>query len=323
MKRIHVSKRQIQQSGFSLIELIVVIAVIGVLLALLLPAVQETRSAARRTQCHNNLRLQALAIQNHVSTFGHFPTGGWGYAWLGVSDLGNSREQPGGWVYNILPFCEQDAIHKLAPSSAKNPLDPLRVREFANQPLVLLNCPERRAAQPRAAHKDVQYLGSVTLTTCAKSDYAINGGTVFFRSISGPNSLSSAIVDSYAWPDTTSLNGVSFLRSLVRYADITDGSSQVIAVGEKWISGNEAATNGDDQPLYSGDCLDIRRWAIVAPAHDGNSLGSETTFGSAHEDSAGFALCDGSVRSIAYFVDPKVFGQLCARNDGGVIGSEY
>jgi len=300
----------------------VVMAVTALLLALLLPAVQNARASARKTQCRNNLRQQGLAIQNHVGTYGHFPTGGWGYTWLGISDRGSGVTQPGGWIYNILPFCELTTVHNQAPSSATNPLDPLRVQEFANRPLVLFNCPERRRSQPGPAKSSIPFLGSISLTTCAKGDYVINGGTEYFESISGPSSLDAQIADSYPWPDTVSLNGVSFLRSAVRFADITDGSSQVIAVGEKWISGIEDATPGDNQPLYSGDCVDIRRFAIVAPAHDGNPLGNETSFGSAHDGGAGFLLCDGSVQTIAYYIDPKVFAQLCARNDGVVIG-EY
>ena len=90
-------------TGFSLVELLVVISVIGLLMALLLPAVQAAREAARQTACGNNVKQLALASLSHESALGFFPTGGWDN-WLGDPDQGFGKAQPGGWVYNILPF---------------------------------------------------------------------------------------------------------------------------------------------------------------------------------------------------------------------------
>ena len=85
-----------------------VIAIIGILVALLLPAIQAAREAARRTQCKNNLRQIALACLNHESTHKTFPHGGWGWHWMGDPDKGFGRKQPGGWIYQATPYLEEE-----------------------------------------------------------------------------------------------------------------------------------------------------------------------------------------------------------------------
>ena len=304
--------------GFTIVELLVIIAVAGILLSLLLPAVQNARSTARRTQCKNNLRQHGIAIQNHISSHGFIPSGGWGAQWLGMSDRGSGRNQPGGWIYSLLPYCEQTVIFQMAPPYSSSSIATENVIEFSCRSLNLFSCPERRSAAPGPANSEFRYYGQVILTQCAKSDYAINGGTKFFRSIDGPFGIDPAVLRSFVLPNTSKLNGVSFLRSEVRPAEITDGTSHVIAVVEKWTTGNDDAANGDDQPLYSGDTLDIRRWATRPPARDGHELGHETAFGAAHEQGAMFLFCDGSVTMLPYYVDPKAFQLLCSRNDGNV-----
>ena len=102
--------------GFTLVELLVVITIIGILIALLLPAVQAAREAARQLQCRNNLKQLALGCLHHESLYKRLPTGGWMYMWTGDADLGNDWRQPGGWIYNVLPYLEQQPLHDLAPA---------------------------------------------------------------------------------------------------------------------------------------------------------------------------------------------------------------
>src|SRR5262245_56637338 len=119
MSRLSIVRRT--RPAFTLVELLVVIAIIGVLVALLLPAVQAAREAARRMQCQNNLKQFGLAFQNHHDQIKHLPTDGWGFNYVGDPDMGFGTEQPGGWTFNILPYCEQKTVYDIAAGKTGPP----------------------------------------------------------------------------------------------------------------------------------------------------------------------------------------------------------
>jgi prepilin-type N-terminal cleavage/methylation domain-containing protein/prepilin-type processing-associated H-X9-DG protein len=130
--------------GFTLVELLVVITIIGILVSLLLPAVQAAREAARRAQCIGNLKQIALACLNCESATTHFPAGGWGQVYIGHPDAGTGIKQPGGPCFNILPFMELSPLYSLQAHTTTLELT-VASTKMVGTALPGFICPSRRA----------------------------------------------------------------------------------------------------------------------------------------------------------------------------------
>lgn len=167
------------RDAFSLVELLVSMGIGASLIALLMPAMQSAREAARVTACRSHLSQLTRAVLHHESSLLHFPSGGWGDMWLGVAERGSGPRQPGGWTFSILPFLEQASLMERAAGLTSG--DALvRYQELAVSPVSLFSCPSRRAssALPMAAGSFRAALDTtVSLPAATRSDYAANGGT--------------------------------------------------------------------------------------------------------------------------------------------------
>ena len=144
--------RRVSSQAFTLVELLVVIAIIGILVGLLLPAVQSARESARRMQCSNHLKQIGLAFLNHESTNKFLPCAGWNIWYLGDPQLGTGREQPGGWIYQILPYVEEQAVYDITDDGNKLLVTTAQKDQsliLQRSALPMFNCPSRRATQPR------------------------------------------------------------------------------------------------------------------------------------------------------------------------------
>jgi len=313
-----------RRAAFTLVELLVVIAIIGILVSLLLPAVQSAREAARRAQCQNNLKQLAGGCILHETTHGHFPTGGWGWGWVGDPNRGFGRSQPGGWGYNVLPFIEQQALHDLGkglPDADRR----VAGAEMAATPLGVFICPSRRQAKAYPYVHNSPFYNIEYPDAAGRSDYAINAGARGAGDEKGPGTIAAGESRDplTGWPHDHH-TGISFQRSEVKRGMIRDGLSGTYLVGERSINPDLYATgtaSDDDQNLYMGHDRDMFRWTGPAykPFQDKPGANCDWCFGSAH--SAGFhmAMCDGSVHSMSYSIDPVVHENLGHRADGNPV----
>jgi prepilin-type processing-associated H-X9-DG protein len=279
---------------------LVVIAIIGVLIALLLPAVQKVREAANRIRCQNNLKQIGIAFHNHHNNYEYFPTGGWDYSTPPAYDNGTpltGAQQKAGWGFQILPYIEADNVWRGGQGAS----DHDRVLTAIGTPGKLFFCPSRRPPQT-VTFTDTEYLNNIpppvpSEATTALCDYAASN-----------------------WEGT----GVVRRYTPVRVAEITDGTSNTLLVAEKRMNLTQLGQvqEDDGEGYTAGWDPDTMRRTSRQPKPDyyGDSTqDGGKLFGSSHAGRFNAVFADGSVRSISYSIDRKVFSYLGNKSDGQVI----
>lgn len=323
--------------GLSLIELLIVVAIIALILQLALPAVDMSREAARQSQCQNHLRQLSVASELHLATHGFFPSGGWTHHWVADPNRGFGKGQPGGWCYSLLPYLDQSALHDLGLGFADGERRRISAEAFAT-PVPVFVCPSRRLSRPWPFTRNGSLINVDEPRAAGRSDYAGNIGSLMptDQRWLGPTSLD----EGDRWkegddPETqwvaTRQNGVIYQRSEVTPAMVEDGFSKTFLFGEKFMHPGHYKTGesfGDDQGLFIGFDRDNARSGntlhppmrdkevelVWLPGGDDESV-TDWNFGSAHLTGCHVAFCDGSVQRISYDIEMRVYSLLSGRND--------
>jgi prepilin-type N-terminal cleavage/methylation domain-containing protein len=329
-----VMRSSLLRRGFTLVELLVVIAIIGILVGLLLPAVQGAREAARRAQCQNHLKQLGLGSLNHLSSYGYFPSGGWGWHWVGEPERSSGKEQPGGWTFNMLAFVEQENLRNMGLNAPDAATRTAEIIKRGQTPVAIFNCPSRRRpiAYPDGTSSNYRTASSTSMTIpkSGRTDYAINcGSQAANERMSGPGSLAEGDNPSYTgWAvPAASLDGISFERSEIRREHVRDGASNTYLIAEKYLDPNHYTTGtsgADNENLYVGyDNDNFRNTYFDASSNTGHlprrdtiGINSTQLMGSAHAEGFQVVMCDGSVQMISYGIAGDVHRRLGSRNDG-------
>jgi prepilin-type N-terminal cleavage/methylation domain-containing protein/prepilin-type processing-associated H-X9-DG protein len=321
-----------RRRGFTLVELLVVIAIIGILIALLLPAVQAAREAARRMQCTNNLKQLGLALHNYYDTYKVFTN----QFWRPISgDPGANFYY--GWGTDLLPFLEQGAVYDLlAPGNEPSQVLPRPSRLYNGvallaQPLPAFSCPSDGSLKTNQFYPNPRNSTNVA-DQYAKSSYVCNQQVIRYYSYN-PRFFSTA--------------------------DITDGTSNVLLLGERRLKVDPRVSRYTGAILWGRTATSDSACAFHAghPINEPNPTSGTNEYrdansndpgcrrhaaSSAHPGGANFAFCDGSVHFLSETIASNpaaagissciggenhwgpgfVYQNLYAANDGTVVG-EY
>jgi prepilin-type N-terminal cleavage/methylation domain-containing protein/prepilin-type processing-associated H-X9-DG protein len=308
-----VTSRKTRGSGFTLVELLVVIAIIGVLVALLLPAVQSAREAARGFQCKNNLKNLALGLHNYHETNQAFPPG---------IEFGTWWQAVWGWSYHVLPQIEQQSLRdRLAKGvlsdnrsledvffeGLRAPYDP-EVIPALQTPLSIFRCPSDSTPALLPAYTN----GDVPLRPWdskgrsrapkdfepATSNYVGSKGFMYGMNCDPDSRI--------GCEDT----GMFFIDSKINIKHITDGTSNTLLLGERDQRCNAATWIGSISPPDINHKrghfqVATSRWGINRPEREITYWwrGCEAGFSSTHPGGANFAMADASVRFISEEID--------------------
>lgn len=287
-----------RRRGFTLVELLVVLAILLVIAALLTPALADARDAARRSQCKNNLKQITIALHNYHETYDCFPPG-----WISTDSMPD-KNYGYGWGFSLLPFVEQgrlyNAIALSQPMPAANKLLQTKISSY--------RCP----VDPTPAINPLR-------SNYGTSNYSGNAGT---HEAAKTNKKGSELTSwlsprrTQFWPGEVPVlprsNGIFWMNSRIRIRDISDGTANTFCIGERGIKSGAAIWPGVGRNDFADD--------VVTHCAPGNEINKRfTSFSSGHPGGAYFALCDGSVRFVNETIKPQTFRDIATRAGGEVI----
>ena len=327
------------RGGFTLIELLVVIALIAILVSLLLPAVQQSREAARRAQCQNNLKQIGLATAMFADASGAYPPAR--IVERPVPGEPADRRCGGdgpSWLVRILPYLEQSAARRQWDLTAPFADAPAEVRRLALPTLV---CPSRRAVDnaqiPDGEGPPVRLacgclFPSRTIPGGAVSDYAGNHGDLSPGSSGLPTDFywggngTGTIVSSRGLCDAADRPRAGRWADRVGTAAVRDGLTNTFLAGERHvmrgkIGDTEADGSGFDGSRFYTSARAGGPGVPLAAGPDDDVFGLDLfAFGAEHPGVVQFVLGDGSVRPVSTGIDTVTLGRVCNRRDGEPLG---
>ena len=312
------SATRMRQHGFTLVELLIVVAIIGLLVQMILPAVQASREAARRVQCNNNLRQIGLAVHHFHDANKILPP---------VGGLGQGEAT---WTLRILPYLEETTAFDLwQPYLDLRHCYYLATDQARQFEVPLFFCPSRREPGGGwlSVEKNFRADGiPATGGPGALADYAGNGGsgddddTVSNGLFAYPQYSGGS-----AGPDPLDSNKLIWKHRL-SFARVQDGLSKTLLLGEKHVRPDEYGTEfGGDISTYNDDRGEtlVRMASADYPLAEGpegdKPSARENQFGGVHPGVCQFTMGDGSVVSIAITIDADVLRRLADRNDGEIV----
>ncbi|MHB8899766.1 MAG: DUF1559 domain-containing protein [Thermoguttaceae bacterium] len=309
-----------RRPGFTLVELLVVIAIIGILIALLLPAVQAAREAARRSQCTNNMKQIGLAMHNYHDTFKTFPPGAWGCCW-------------GTWAICIQQFMEQNALYDLYHFERKwgTPIDDCRYSHANNLPvtttrIAAMTCPSDLPNSPLATPAGYTPAGRMT-----SHNYAANYGNTGYAQ----GTVNGVVFDGAPFGP---IGSAAQVTRIVGFNAIVDGTSNTMLVGEV-LQGQGSDLRGF---IWWGDAssftaylppnstLPDRIYSLTYCKNfpklnlpcDISTTTDPTMFAtrSRHPGGVNVTLCDGSTRFIAETINLPTYRALSTSKGAETLG---